>query len=112
MKREFLAYLEQFSLIDKELAIVDSNTLFFSSQKGLKYLFPKKKIKGYYWYVGNPAYKNLTFEYYYQNDHKYKIANVIELFMTAPTPPIKSIKNARPVFNDDIHHEEITRIIS
>ncbi|KAG4097277.1 hypothetical protein H8356DRAFT_1677411 [Neocallimastix lanati (nom. inval.)] len=106
--KEYLLYLNQFELNDNKLGIVDSRTLYYSSQRGLIALFPEKKIKGYYWYVGDEKYENLNFESY-QKEHKQRIGHIIELFMTAPTPPIDTIKDGIPVFKE-ANNAEIARI--
>ncbi|KAG4097437.1 Haloacid dehalogenase-like hydrolase-domain-containing protein [Neocallimastix lanati (nom. inval.)] len=107
-RKEYLLYLNQFDLNDNNLAIVDSITNKYTSQRGLLALFPKKDIKGYYWFVGKEKFKNLNFESY-QKDHKHRIGDLIELFMTAPTPPIDTITNGKPIFKE-ASNAEIIRI--
>ncbi|ORY21238.1 hypothetical protein LY90DRAFT_632997 [Neocallimastix californiae] len=107
-RMEFLLYLNQFDLNDNKLGIVDSITNYYTTQRGLITLFPKKNIKGYYWFVAKEKFENLKFEFY-QKEHKHKIGDLIELFMTAPTPPIDTIKDGKPVFKE-ASDAEIIRI--
>ena len=108
-QKEYRHYLEQFNLKrNKKLALIDSVTYWWSSQRTLVRLFPDKEIKGYYWLYGSNLFENLNCESY-QKDHNHSIGELIELFMTAPTPPVKTIVNGQPIF-EEISPEEKVRI--
>ncbi|ORX61238.1 hypothetical protein BCR36DRAFT_315751, partial [Piromyces finnis] len=98
-KKEYMYYLEQFDLQSKRLAVIDSVTYWFSSQRTLVHLFPEKEIKGYYWLYGNNLFNNLMCESF-QNDHRHRIGEIIELIMTAPTSPVETIANGKPIFKE------------
>jgi len=104
---EYRQYLEQFDIHNyKKLAVIDSVTYWYSSQRTLVRLLPDKLIKGYYWIYGNTIYDGLNCEAF-QKDQKHIIGEIIELFMTAPTPPIKTILNGQPVFEEVTDAERV-----
>jgi len=113
--KDYLPYLDKFDLSDKKIALVDSVSTFFSSQKGLVKMLSEKYIKGYYWYTPKSEYKNLIFDSYQKNytngigkgSFGLSDGDILELIMTAPTPPIKKFLNGEPVFEDENEFEDI-----
>jgi len=105
-KKEYRLYLDQFNLQDKKLAMIDSMTYWYSSQRALVELLPDKDIIGYYWLVGPHPIENLTFETF-QKDHIHRLGELIELIMTAPTSPIETIANGKPVFKEPDEPESV-----
>ncbi|OUM69222.1 hypothetical protein PIROE2DRAFT_57587 [Piromyces sp. E2] len=105
-KNEYRQYLKQFDLQGKKIAVIDSVTYWWSSQKALVHLLPEKEIIGYYWLVGPTEVEGLTFETF-QKNHIHKLGEMIELFMTAPTPPVETITKGKPVFKKVDDAEEV-----
>jgi len=97
--KEYNLYLEQFDLKDKKIAMVDSDTFSFTAQKALTFLLPNKVIKGYY-FLCKPHNKMAYLSY--KKEPRFKaggtLIDLLELIMTAPTPPVKAIENGKPVF--------------
>jgi len=104
-KKEFNNYLNKLNIEDKKIGIIDSVTYKWKSQRGLIQLFPEKEIKGYYYFTGKKYIDILNFESYQSEHNKNKIGNLIELIMTAPTPPIIDIKNGKPIFQNPDNDE-------
>ncbi len=109
-KKMYAKYFEQFGLKNKKIAIVDTCSTMLSAQKSLMMALPDKMIRGYYWFTWEgtqkdiSAYKTAT----YQSSHKQEFVdwNIMELFMTAPTPPAKSMNNGQVIFKEPNAHEE------
>jgi len=113
MKKEFMLYLKKVDIKnDNKLAIVDSVTKKWTSQRGINFFFPEKFIKGYYWFTGyrkkyKNYYKNMKHESYQKDHKKHRFGDLIELIMTAPTSPIIGIKNGNPIFKVTNESEKI-----
>eukprot|EP00833_Pecoramyces_ruminatium_P011666 jgi/Orpsp1_1/1185698/evm.model.c7180000094875.1 len=111
-KKEFMIYLKQLNLEDNKLAIIDSVTSHWTSQRGLSNFFHDKDIKGYYWYTDyNKKFKkyrkNMNHETFQKDHKKNRFGILIELIMTAPTSPIIGLNNGRPIFKDITNSEKI-----
>jgi len=99
--KAYQRYLQGFSF-GKKCALIDSITEGFSSQKLLSYCL-KQPVSGYYWTVQKKAcqtnyslMKNVScFQQAPKN--RFKQWNIMELFMSAPTPPVQRIEKG-PVF--------------
>lgn len=99
--KAYQRYLQGFPF-GKKCALIDSTTEGFSSQKLLSYCL-KQPISGYYWTVQKKArqtnyslMKNVScFQQALEN--RFKQWNIMELFMSAPTPPVQKIEKG-PVF--------------
>lgn len=108
-KTMYATYLSQFNLKDNKIAMVDTVSGHLSAQKTLLATLPDKKIQGYYWYTLDWAqadiarYNTQTF----QSSHKPAFTdwNLMELFMTAPTPPVEKIDNGQVIFKQPNEHE-------
>lgn len=112
-KKMYAKYFEQFKLKKQSIALVDTCSVFLSAQKALIAGLPNKKIKGYYWFTSDSTqndidkYETQT----YQTSHKQEFVdwNIMELFMTAPTPPVEKIDNGKVIFKE-INQNEVKRI--
>lgn len=99
--KAYQRYLQKFSF-GKKCALIDSTTEGFSSQKLLSYCL-KQPISGYYWAVEKKTRQaNLSqmkrVSYFQQAPkNRFEQWNVMELFMSAPTPPVQKIEKG-PVF--------------
>ena len=108
-KKAYAGYLEQFNIKDKKIALVDSCSLLLSAQKTLSSVLSDKKIKGYYFFTWENSQKD--FDGYettaYESSHidKFVDWNIMELFMTAPTPPAERIEKGKVVFKKISQHE-------
>ena len=112
-KKMYAKYFEQFKLKTQKIAMIDTCSVFLSAQKALIAVLPNKKVKGYYWFTWEglqediDKYETKT----YQQSHKQEFANwgIMELFMTAPTPPVKEINDGKVIFKQ-INQNEASRI--
>lgn len=101
-KKMYAKYFEQFKLKNQKIALIDTCSVFLSAQKAVISAMPDKIIKGYYWFTWDgqqddiAKYKTQT----YQSSHKQEFVDwgLMELFMTAPTPPVERIDNGKVIF--------------
>ena len=103
-------YFLSFNITSERIALIDSCSMMLSAQKSLAIGLPDKEIKGYYWVVWNKALKESS-EYHLasfqeNSDHKFVDWNIMELYMTAPTPPADRIENGKVIFKDINKHEQ------
>lgn len=104
-RQEYATYLDQFNLQDQKLAMIDSITNNMTSQRGLIKIFSKKYVNEYYWFTESKLTSIDAKLSSFQKKHRQRIGDIIELFMTAPTPPIEEIKNGQPIFKEASMHE-------
>lgn len=110
-KNKYAHYLAQFKLNTHKIAMVDTISGRLSGQKALLAgLSSNKQVKGYYWFTVDWAPKDLARYniHTFQHSHKYEITewNLMELFMTAPTPPVEKIDNGQVIFKQPNEHEK------
>lgn len=103
-------YFEQFNITADKVALVDSLSIMLSAQKSLSIGLPDKEIHGYYWHVGNKE-KNkqtqyITLSFQQNSQQKFLDWNIMELYMTAPTPPAAKIENGQVVFKEITPQEQ------
>ena len=104
-KQSYREYIQPFIHCDK-IAVVDTSSIYLSSQKFLSQFCSElgTQVYGYYWL--NPTKKKLGNEKYhfktFQKSHKWEFSNwgVMEFFMTAPEPPIKDFQNGSIVYKE------------
>lgn len=105
---EYKEYLKKFNFENKNIALVDSVTANFSSQKLLQHIL-NKDLYGYYWCI-NPKEKieHIKFfrEFRDSKKHFLKEWGLMELFMTAPHPPAIDFKNGNVIFNLSNNYEK------
>lgn len=112
-RKMYAKYFEQFKLKNKKIAMVDTCSTLLSAQKALIAGLPDKKVKGYYWFTWEGTQEDIA-KYEtktYQETYKQEFAdwNIMELFMTAPTPPVEKIDNGKVIFKE-INQNEAKRI--
>lgn len=101
-KKSYTTYLKQFDLKSKNIALIDSCSSLLSAQKKLVACLPNKNITGYYWFTydngrnNTEKYQIKTFQY--SDKTKFLNWNIMELFMSAPTPPVEKINGTDVVF--------------
>ena len=106
--QNYKEYIEKFN-IDK-IGIVDTGSLFKTSQKIISLFLGKENIIGYYWilfknkYYKSNQYKAKSFE----KEVKSKILdwNLTEFLITSPEPPIKNIVASKPIYSIPNKYEE------
>ena len=112
-RKSYAEYFKKFKLKTQKIAMVDTCSTLLSAQKAIIAGLPDKKIKGYYWFTWEGTQKDIAryATQTYQKSHKQEFAdwNIMELFMTAPTPPVKEINNGKVVFKE-INYNEAKRI--
>ena len=110
-KQEYQNYKEYIEKFNKDnIGIVDTGSLFKTSQKIISLFLGKENIIGYYWilfknkYYKSNQYKAKSFE----KKEKSKILdwNLIEFLITSPEPPIKNIVDSKPVYSIPSKYEE------
>lgn len=107
----FRAYIESLNLSSNSVACVDSITFKHSCFSLLKYYLPNKNLIGYYYTVCKEAFdKNNPMRVFGEQIIK-KVFNwnIVEFFMTTPTPSIKYINDNKPVY-EHINKYEMQRI--
>lgn len=108
--QNYKEYIEKFNIDKDNIGIVDTGSLFKTSQKIISLFLGKENIIGYYWilfknkYYKSNQYKAKSFE----KEEKSKILdwNLTEFLITSPEPPIKNIVNSKPVYSIPSKYEE------
>lgn len=103
-KNMYSHYFDKFNLHGSKLALVDTCSTLLSAQKALIAALPEKQVSGYYWFTWEGTqndikkYRTKT----YQISHKQEFVdwNIMELFMTAPTPPVERIDSGKVIFKE------------
>ena len=98
---EYRAFLDIYTFGNGSVAVVDTVTMKFSSQRLLSLALEKETL-GLFWVVLH-SYSGYEqgFNYRaYQKEKYHKILcwNLMEFIMTSPEPSIRGIKNGRPVY--------------
>lgn len=100
-KKEYLSYLEQFNFVDSKLAIVDIATIWFTSQKLFEYIYPEKKISGYYWRI-NSRNKPLREENIFDKEGVslglLSPWDIMEVLFSSSEPPIQDLQQGKPIY--------------
>ena len=116
-REEYSNYVKNVSKSNK-IALVDTVTIHFSSQKLLIESMPNRDIKGYYWTIvktDNNKEEMTSYQYStYQKKHEFAIKDwdVMEFFITSPEPPILDVdEKGNPIYKkptaEDIVRSEI-----
>ena len=108
-QKNYKQYIKQHK-IGKNIATIDSVSMFFSAQKFFEKLFPEKNFQGFYYQIqkGADTKNNNVISYRPINPYSDDL-KLIEFIMTSPEPPIKYIENSKPVYKS-ISNEENMRI--
>ena len=111
-KKEKLNYQNYFNSLkiqDKNIAVIDNCSSKLSAQKAVMIGLPNHNIKGYYWSTWEGTqeeiqkYQTSTF----QASHKQEFSdwNMMEWYMTAPTPPVEYVDNNKVIFKPLVAEE-------
>lgn len=108
--QNYKEYIEKFNIDKDNIGIVDTGSLFKTSQKIISLFLGKENIIGYYWilfknkYYKSNQYKAKSFE----KEVKSKISdwNLIEFLITSPEPPIKNIVDSKPIYSIPSKYEQ------
>lgn len=108
--QNYKEYIEKFNIDKDNIGIVDTGSLFKTSQKIISLFLGKENVIGYYWilfknkYYKSNQYKAKSFE----KEVKSKILdwNLTEFLITSPEPPIKNIIDLKPVYSVASKYEE------
>lgn len=108
--QNYKEYIEKFNIDKDNIGIVDTGSLFKTSQKIISLFLGKENIIGYYWilfknkYYKSNQYKAKSFE----KEVKSKILdwNLTEFLITSPEPPIKNIVASKPIYSIPNKYEE------
>ena len=109
-RKEYANYLKQFCPEPAHLAFVDSVTYQsrFTPQRAVVNCLPDYEVDGFYWFVNSPT-KTVFNWTSYQTTHgaPNPQTGIIELFFTAPTPPIDRFENNTFIFAEPNENEQI-----
>lgn len=112
-KLNYQKYFSAFNITSKKIALIDTCSMMFSAQKSLAIGLPDKEISGYYWVIWNKSKeetsKYILSSFQKNSQHKFIDWSIMELYMTAPTPPADRIENGKVIFKD-INEQEQKRI--
>ena len=108
--QNYKEYIEKFNINKDNIGIVDTGSLFKTSQKIISLFLGKENVIGYYWilfknkYYKSNQYKAKSFE----KKEKSKILdwNFTEFLITSPEPPIKNIVDSKPVYSIPSKYEQ------
>ena len=108
--QNYKEYIEKFNIDKNNIGIVDTGSLFKTSQKIISLFLGKENIIGYYWilfknkYYKSNQYKAKSFE----KEVKSKILdwNLTEFLITSPEPPIKNIVDSKPFYSIPSKYEQ------
>lgn len=108
--QNYKEYIEKFNIDKNNIAVVDTCSLFKTSQKIISLFFCSENINGYYWILlKNKIYQsNQYISKSFQKGAKHKILdwNLAEFLITSPEPPIKNIDDFKPVYSVPSKYEE------
>ena len=108
--QNYKEYIEKFNIDKNNIAVVDTCSLFKTSQKIISLFFDSENITGYYWILlKNKIYQsNQYISKSFQKGAKHKILdwNLAEFLITSPEPPIKNISDLKPVYSVPSKYEE------
>lgn len=109
-QKNYQNYFKQFNIRNKEIALIDTCSTMLSAQKSLMIGLPDKNIKGYYWFTWEGTQKDIS-QYStttFQQSHRQEFLdwNIMELYMTAPTPPADKIENGKVIFKKITQNEQ------
>lgn len=109
---KYQKYLKTFMSTSK-VAMVDTVTHFLSSQNLLNNILQNQDIQilGYYYsFVGEPSVLNNTYKFF-QAEYGciFNDWDLVELFLTAPEPPVYMFTNNKPLYYN-VHKQEQKRI--
>lgn len=108
--QNYKEYIEKFDIDKDNIGIVDTGSLFKTSQKIISLFLGKENVIGYYWILfKNKYYKSNQYKAkYFEKKEKSKILdwNLIEFLITSPEPPIKNIVASKPVYSIPSKYEQ------
>ena len=108
--QNYKEYIEKFNIGKNNIAVVDTFSIFLSSQKLISLFLDKENIIGYYWffientYLNNKDYNIKSF----QKVHKYIFFDwdIMEFVITSPEPSIKNVINSKPLYSIPNEYEQ------
>ena len=108
--QNYKEYIEKFNIEKNNIAVVDTCSLFKTSQKIISLFLGRENIIGYYFILlKNKIYKsNQYFAKSFEKEGNHKILdwNLAEFLITSPEPPIKNIIDLKPVYSVPSKYEE------
>lgn len=112
---EYKKYIKKQRVVGQKIAIVDTITGAASSVKLLRAVLPNNTMTSFFW-IGLASVEKMRKKFgiktfsLYQNHNHIASWDLIEYVMTAPEPPVKSIRCGRVVYDSNIAEEEKERI--
>ncbi|WII09730.1 HAD-IA family hydrolase [Methanomassiliicoccales archaeon LGM-DZ1] len=111
-RKEYSEYVSSLS-DDSRIALVDTITIHFSSQKLLSRSLPGREVKGYYWASIDNGHNRMNMEEFlhetFQREHAFKTVDwdVMEFFITSPEAPIEDVRDGKPVYKERNQYEQV-----
>lgn len=109
---EYSDAIMKLSLERGESAVVDTVTMKFSAHRLLCNILTDRSLTGFYWHCidGCKEYADgLRFEVWF-DENALTVWNLVEFLLTAPTPPIAMLVDAKPLYQNPINEYEKIRI--
>lgn len=115
---QYKKYLMQYlNSSDEKTATIDTLTFRLSSQKLIANTLNSNNIYGYYYAIQRVTGEIVDGEYYfkpyypepYHGEENIKCWDFMELLMAAPEYPVKTVRNCKPVYNNNIKKVEKLR---
>lgn len=111
---EYRNYLQSLGLGKGAIAVIDTVTMKFSSQR-LIAMAEIRPTHGFFWCVLNGAEdygRNLAYSAYQKERyHTIQNWNVMEFIMTSPEPPILAIKDGKPEYRTSTQEEALRQSV-
>ena len=108
--QNYREYIEKFNIEKNNIAVVDTCSLFKTSQKIISLFLGSENITGYYFILlKNKIYKSnqyISKSFQKEGNHKILDWNLAEFLITSPEPPIKNIIDLKPVYSVASKYEE------
>ena len=111
-REEYSEYVSSLSG-DSMIALVDTITIHFSSQKLLSQSLPGRMVKGYYWASIDNGHNMSNMEEFrhetFQREHAFRTVDwdVMEFFITSPEAPIEDVRDGKPVYKERNQYEQM-----
>ncbi len=114
-RKEYAKYIESLNIKSKNIALIDTITEHFLSQKLLEIFQKECNFTGYYWNILNRSRTKYlkTFVACQWGDISHhsgiKCWDFIEYMLTSPEPPIQQIRNCEVLYTENVTLEEKKR---
>lgn len=109
----YIKYIESENIAAGDIAIIDSLTSSFSSQKLISSFMVNNTVHGYYWfYTKRTSYELPEFycKAFQKGDKVMDCWDFMEFIFSSPEPPVQSVVDCKPQYKQDISDYEKLRM--